>query len=47
MAFSPDGSLIATAGIGAPQIWDVVTRHIARKRIVAPVEAGRVRVVGN
>jgi sulfur-oxidizing protein SoxB len=34
-------------GIEGPPIWDVVMRHIERMRIVAPREAGHVRVVGN
>jgi sulfur-oxidizing protein SoxB len=29
-----------------PAIWDVVMRHIEKKRVVAPREAGHVRVVG-
>jgi sulfur-oxidizing protein SoxB len=29
-----------------PPIWDVVMRHIEKKRVVAPREAGHVRVVG-
>ena len=33
-------------GTEGPPIWDVVTSHIQKKRIVAPREAGRVRVVG-
>jgi sulfur-oxidizing protein SoxB len=30
-----------------PAIWDVVMRHIEKKKTVAPREAGHVRVVGN
>jgi sulfur-oxidizing protein SoxB len=33
-------------GTEGPPIWDVVMRHIERKRLVAPQESGRVRVVG-
>ena len=33
-------------GTEGPPIWDVVMRHIQKKRVVAPQEAGRVRVVG-
>jgi sulfur-oxidizing protein SoxB len=33
-------------GTEGPPIWDVVMRHIERKRIVAPREAGHIRVVG-
>jgi sulfur-oxidizing protein SoxB len=33
-------------GTEGPAIWDVVMRHIEKKRVVAPREAGRVRVVG-
>jgi sulfur-oxidizing protein SoxB len=29
-----------------PPVWDVVMRHIEKKRVVAPHEAGHVRVVG-
>ena len=34
-------------GTEGPPIWDVVMSHIQNKRVVAPSEAGRVRVVGN
>ena len=33
-------------GTEGPPIWDVVTNHIQRKKVVAPTESGRVRVVG-
>jgi sulfur-oxidizing protein SoxB len=33
-------------GTQGPAIWDVVMRHIEKKRVVAPREAGHVRVVG-
>jgi sulfur-oxidizing protein SoxB len=33
-------------GTEGPPIWDVVMRHIEKKRVVAPREAGHVRVVG-
>jgi sulfur-oxidizing protein SoxB len=33
-------------GTEGPAIWDVVMRHIERKGVVAPREAGHVRVVG-
>jgi sulfur-oxidizing protein SoxB len=29
-----------------PPVWDVVMRYIEKKRVVAPHEAGHVRVVG-
>jgi sulfur-oxidizing protein SoxB len=29
-----------------PPIWDVVTRHVRNRRVVAPRDGGRVRVVG-
>jgi S-sulfosulfanyl-L-cysteine sulfohydrolase len=32
--------------IEGPPIWDVVTAHIAKKKVVAPAEATHVRVVG-
>ncbi len=34
-------------GTEGPPIWDVVMRHIEKQRVVAPREAGHVRVVGN
>ena len=34
-------------GTEGPPIWDVVMSHIEKKRVVAPKEAGHVRVVGN
>ena len=34
-------------GTEGPAIWDVVMNHIQKKRVVAPSEAGHVRVVGN
>jgi sulfur-oxidizing protein SoxB len=34
-------------GTEGPPIWDVVMRHVERKRTVAPREAGHVRLVGN
>ena len=34
-------------GTEGPPIWDVVMNHIQKKRVVAPSEAGHVRVVGN
>jgi S-sulfosulfanyl-L-cysteine sulfohydrolase len=34
-------------GTEGPAIWDVVMSHIQNKRVVAPAEAGHVRVVGN
>ena len=33
-------------GTEGPPIWDVVIDHIRSKRVVAPREAGRVRVKG-
>jgi sulfur-oxidizing protein SoxB len=33
-------------GTRGPAIWDVVMSHIAKKRVVAPQDGGRVRVVG-
>jgi sulfur-oxidizing protein SoxB len=33
-------------GTEGPAIWDVVMRHIEKKQVVAPAEAGRVRVLG-
>jgi sulfur-oxidizing protein SoxB len=33
-------------GTEGPPIWDVVMGHVQRKRVVAPREAGRVRVLG-
>jgi sulfur-oxidizing protein SoxB len=33
-------------GTEGPAIWDVVMRHIEKKRTIAPSEAGRVRVLG-
>ncbi len=33
-------------GTEGPAIWDVVMRHIEKKKTVAPREAGRVRVTG-
>ena len=33
-------------GTEGPAIWDVVMRHIEKRRVVAPGEAGRVRVLG-
>jgi sulfur-oxidizing protein SoxB len=33
-------------GTEGPAIWDVVMNHIQKKRVVAPTEAGRVRVLG-
>ena len=33
-------------GTEGPPIWDVVMNHIQKKRVVAPREAGHVRVVG-
>ena len=33
-------------GTEGPAIWDVVMSHIQNKRTVAPIEAGRVKVVG-
>jgi S-sulfosulfanyl-L-cysteine sulfohydrolase len=34
-------------GTEGPAIWDVVMRHIEKKKTVAPRETGHVRVVGN
>jgi sulfur-oxidizing protein SoxB len=34
-------------GTEGPPVWDVVMRHIEKKKTVAPREAGHVRVVGN
>jgi sulfur-oxidizing protein SoxB len=34
-------------GTEGPPIWDVVMRHIEKTRVVAPVEASHVRVVGS
>src|SRR5262245_10329025 len=34
-------------GTEGPAIWDMVMRHIEKKKTVAPREAGHVRVVGN
>ena len=42
---SPAGPASTRAPKGPP-IWDVVMNHIRKKRVVAPREAGRVRVVG-
>jgi S-sulfosulfanyl-L-cysteine sulfohydrolase len=33
-------------GTEGPPIWDVVINHLAAKRVVAPKESGRVRVIG-
>ena len=33
-------------GTEGPPIWDVVMNHIQKKRVVAPSEAGHVRVLG-
>ena len=33
-------------GVEGPPIWDVVTNHIQKKKVVAPTESGHVRVVG-
>jgi sulfur-oxidizing protein SoxB len=33
-------------GTEGPPIWDVVINHLTAKRVVAPKESGRVRVVG-
>jgi sulfur-oxidizing protein SoxB len=33
-------------GTQGPPIWDVVMSYIQKKRVVAPSEAGQVRVVG-
>lgn len=33
-------------GTEGPAIWDVVTSHIQKKKVVAPKEAGHVRVLG-
>ncbi len=33
-------------GTEGPPIWDVVMDHIQKQRVVAPGEAGRVRVLG-
>jgi S-sulfosulfanyl-L-cysteine sulfohydrolase len=33
-------------GTEGPAIWDVVTKHIEKKRVVSPREAGNVRVIG-
>jgi sulfur-oxidizing protein SoxB len=33
-------------GTEGPPIWDVLTNHLRAKRVVAPKEAGHVRVVG-
>ncbi|MEW6450186.1 MAG: thiosulfohydrolase SoxB [Pseudomonadota bacterium] len=33
-------------GTEGPAIWDVVTNHIQKKKVVAPKEAGHVRVLG-
>ena len=33
-------------GTEGPPIWDVVTNHIAKKKIVAPKELQNVRVMG-
>lgn len=33
-------------GTEGPPIWDVVTKHIEQKRVVAPHESGRVKVLG-
>ena len=33
-------------GTEGPPIWDVVMSHIQKKRVVAPGEAGHVRVLG-
>jgi sulfur-oxidizing protein SoxB len=34
-------------GTEGPPVWDLVMRHIEKKKTVAPREAGHVRVVGN
>jgi sulfur-oxidizing protein SoxB len=33
-------------GTQGPPVWDVVMSYIQKKRVVAPSEAGQVRVVG-
>jgi sulfur-oxidizing protein SoxB len=33
-------------GTEGPAIWDVVTNHIQKKKVVAPKETGHVRVLG-
>ena len=33
-------------GTEGPPIWDVVFGHLAKKKVVAPREAGHVKVVG-
>ena len=45
--YTVSGWASVNEGTEGPPIWDVVMRHIERKRIVAPREAGHVRVVGN
>ncbi len=44
--YAVSGWASVNEGTDGPPIWDVVMRHIANKRVVAPREAGHVRVLG-
>lgn len=44
--YTVSGWASVNEGTEGPPIWDVVMAHIARKRVVAPQESGKVRVVG-
>src|SRR5262249_50008487 len=43
--YAVSGWASVNEGTEGPPIWDVVTRYIAKKRIVAPSETSRVRVI--
>jgi sulfur-oxidizing protein SoxB len=44
--YTVSGWASVNEGTEGPAIWDVVMKHIETKRVVAPKEAGHVRVVG-
>jgi sulfur-oxidizing protein SoxB len=44
--YAVSGWASVNEGTEGPAIWDVVMRHIANKRVVAPRETGHVRVLG-
>jgi len=45
--YSVAGWASVNEGTQGPPIWDVVMRHIERKRIVAPRDSNHIRVLGN
>jgi len=44
--YTVSGWASVNEGTEGPPIWDVVMRHIEKKRVVAPKDAGHIRVLG-